>query len=63
MKAPTINGGIVVLLLTLLHFPDAARDRFPRSRVRGTCRRVVRHVLRRRRVVVVGALPVPSPSP
>jgi len=30
----------------VLHFPDATWDRFPRSRVRGTCRCVVRHVLR-----------------
>lgn len=31
--------------LYVLHFPDATWDRFPRSRVRGTCRRVVWHVL------------------
>jgi len=30
----------------VLHFPDATWDRFPRPRVRGTCRCVVRHVLR-----------------
>lgn len=30
----------------VLHFPDATWDRFPRPRVCGTCRCVVRHVLR-----------------